>query len=79
MTQAPTELDEAVAQAFERAASEAQAELQLQEKQADLEAADTNDSGNNTVNEESTAEVSGQSSEHGMLFAFRFGWSCDLR
>ncbi|XP_032305958.1 uncharacterized protein LOC6494440 isoform X24 [Drosophila ananassae] len=56
VTQAPTELDEAVAQAFERAASEAQAELQLQEKQADLEAADTNDSGNNTVNEESTAE-----------------------
>lgn len=63
VTQAPTKLDEAVAQAFERAASEAQAELQLQEKQADAEVADTNDSGNNTVNEESTAEVSGQSSE----------------
>ncbi|XP_017096486.2 uncharacterized protein [Drosophila bipectinata] len=56
VTQAPTELDEAVAQAFERAASEAQAELQLQEKQADAEVADANDSGNNTINEDSTAE-----------------------
>lgn len=61
MIQAPTELDQTVAQAFERAANEAQAELELEKAKLELEPAQgdiLNDSGNGTVNEDSTAEVS---------------------
>lgn len=65
MTDTATELDQAVAQAFERAANEAQTELELElakeEKSSQL-GEPLIDSGNGTVNEESTAEVSTLSS-----------------
>ncbi|XP_017077148.1 uncharacterized protein LOC108111959 isoform X6 [Drosophila eugracilis] len=54
-----TELDQAVAQAFERAANEAKNELELEqakEEKASQLGETLNDSGNGTVNEESTAE-----------------------
>ncbi|XP_020810039.1 uncharacterized protein LOC110185488 isoform X17 [Drosophila serrata] len=57
--QSPSELDQTVAQAFERAANEAQAELELEKAKLELEPGqgDTlNDSGNGTVNEDSVAE-----------------------
>ncbi|XP_037714914.1 uncharacterized protein LOC119550359 isoform X3 [Drosophila subpulchrella] len=60
VTETATELDQAVAQAFERAANEAKSELELEqakeEKVSQLGEA-LNDSGNGTVNEESTAEL----------------------
>ncbi|KRJ99915.1 uncharacterized protein Dyak_GE12023, isoform G [Drosophila yakuba] len=59
VTETATELDQAVAQAFERAANEAQNELELElakeEKASQLGEA-LIDSGNGTVNEDSTAE-----------------------
>ncbi|KQS62136.1 uncharacterized protein Dere_GG21949, isoform I [Drosophila erecta] len=59
VTETATELDQAVAQAFERAANEAQTELELElakeEKVSQLGEA-LIDSGNGTVNEDSTAE-----------------------
>nr|NP_001401018.1 uncharacterized protein Dmel_CG10737, isoform AA [Drosophila melanogaster]UYI57912.1 uncharacterized protein Dmel_CG10737, isoform AA [Drosophila melanogaster] len=59
VTDTATELDQAVAQAFERAANEAQTELELElakeEKSSQL-GEPLIDSGNGTVNEESTAE-----------------------
>jgi len=65
VTDTATELDQAVAQAFERAANEAQTELELElgkeEKSSQL-GEPLIDSGNGTVNEESTAEVSTLSS-----------------
>ncbi|KAH8402273.1 hypothetical protein KR009_010968 [Drosophila setifemur] len=69
VSEAPTELDQTVAQAFERAATEAKAELELELEHSRVEELSTgggggghhagdalNDSGNGTVNEESTAE-----------------------
>ncbi|KAH8283684.1 hypothetical protein KR018_012070 [Drosophila ironensis] len=57
VVQAPSELEQAVAQAFERAAQEANAE-RAEDPGADQrdQEANLNDSGNGTVNEESTAE-----------------------
>ncbi|XP_016958388.1 uncharacterized protein LOC108030165 isoform X11 [Drosophila biarmipes] len=60
VTERATELDQAVAQAFERAANEARSELELeqaQEEKASQLGEALNDSGNGTVNEESTAEL----------------------
>ncbi|XP_044312482.1 uncharacterized protein LOC108051827 isoform X4 [Drosophila rhopaloa] len=59
VTETATELDQAVAQAFERAANEAKGELELEqakEEKASQLGETLNDSGNGTVNEESTAE-----------------------
>ncbi|XP_017033371.1 uncharacterized protein [Drosophila kikkawai] len=59
VVQSPTELDQTVAQAFERAANEAQAELELEKAKLELEPGQgdiLNDSGNGTVNEDSVAE-----------------------
>ncbi|XP_070067997.1 uncharacterized protein [Drosophila takahashii] len=59
VTETPSELDQAVAQAFERAANEAKDELELEqakEEKASQLGETLNDSGNGTVNEESTAE-----------------------
>nr|XP_036669764.1 uncharacterized protein LOC108017735 isoform X6 [Drosophila suzukii] len=60
VTETATELDQAVAQAFERAANEAKSELELEqakEEKASQLGETLNDSGNGTVNEESTAEL----------------------
>ncbi|XP_033152792.1 uncharacterized protein LOC117136162 isoform X16 [Drosophila mauritiana] len=59
VTDTATELDQAVAQAFERAANEAQTELELElakEEKASQLGEPLIDSGNGTVNEDSTAE-----------------------
>ncbi|XP_052843293.1 uncharacterized protein LOC128256758 isoform X15 [Drosophila gunungcola] len=59
VTETATELDQAVAQAFERAANEAKGQLELEqakEEKASQLGETLNDSGNGTVNEESTAE-----------------------
>ncbi|XP_017051676.1 LOW QUALITY PROTEIN: uncharacterized protein LOC108095189 [Drosophila ficusphila] len=57
VTEAPTELDQAVAQAFERAKSELELEEKAKEEKASIQLGEAlNDSGNGTVNEESTAE-----------------------
>lgn len=57
----PTELDQAVAQAFERAANEAAAAAEAADQITTADQVDSespNETGNGNLNEESTAEVS---------------------